>query len=740
MDDAKVLRLLQPETLGIFDLAALLERLGNLRQQDEASAASLADLPIHRFFCESNVGLKFVAVADQRYETRKDEAEKETTAVALERTLAELKTRGWLFCPSSDPLKDEEFKTFIFTLHKELAKFRSAKTKRKECPFTQRLQAIQADVFDTARRNFKTLYMERVQNFCEGSLLFIEKPDDRVLDLQQLGAAFALADLRNSELFTLEELDSEHRATAEAAIKNVIGRCEKYVLAFQFAICYKYPKVALLFEAPPEAGFASLDEAASGLVVSEFVALAGSSCVEEAARLVEWVTGEIRRCQKERFKTSGQGVLSLIDEQLAGEAKIPEMTEDKIDHLVKQVPTSCRDFLSKWFGMSNGLSFPPTDGSPASFSLVLALSAKIRATLFSVPELVGCKEAMEFMETERVEDMREVIEKAFRLWNGAAAKMQQIICEDMEKLANKLMKAVERIEFAKEEKMLSHMRKAATSLADQQRELEKARAKAEKAFQATEQNFEKDAGDVAEFVGQTIGASLAAIAAFTAISLYRSTGLGKTTSAQAKASMKKKLGTIDANPRAIKAERHFGLATMEEIRKTMKCPLPPLPPPQEKVLPTTELPPAPESKASAESAQASGLAATDGATHVEPTVAGASALATSVDTDLVLVSTLLPVDVDPALEDTQPAEITCALPQTTDGCLLGECVSMAATRVNKSTRMFFPPAFLWQATAINKSAPMFPFALPAPNVFSFHKQTGKQTNKQTNKQTHGLWS
>ena len=583
MDDAAILHVLQPEALSVFDLAAKLEYLSKLRSREDG--ASLADLPIHRFFCESNVGLKFVEVADQVYETRKDEEEKETTCAKLENTFAQLKTCGWLSFPCDDPWKsDDAFKTFIVDLHKALAKYRAAKIRRKACAYTARLQALQAVVFETFRQNFKGVYQERVEQFCEEALLFIEKPDDRTLDLQQMADAFAMGDLKSSPLFIEEELNSEHRAAAHACVKSAIARFEKYVLTFQFATCSRFPKVALLFDAPSEAGAATLHDAVSGLAVSELVELGGEP--ERAASLIDWVTAALRQVQQERYKKAGEGVLNLIDEQLADAAKHAQMTGDQLDHIVKQVPDSCRDFVRKWFSMSAGLRAPPSAEEQASgragmsVAMVQEVSQRIHETLFALPALVGNKEAMEFMDKERVADMQAAIEASFPVWKCAAAKLVHQICQEMEEEAKKLLKSMDKIDFQNEAKMLTQMRKAANSLVDQQKDVEKLRAKAEKAFRTIQQDFEKDSAALAEFVDQVIGASLAAIATFTAISLYRSIDLGKNISANAKANMKKILATTDANKFAVKAERQFGVAAMEEIRTAMKCPLPPPPEPQ----------------------------------------------------------------------------------------------------------------------------------------------------------------
>ena len=134
------------------------------------------------------------------------------------------------------------------------------------------------------------------------------------------------------------------------------------------------------------------------------------------------------------------------------------------------------------------------------------------------------------------------------------------------------------------------------------------------------------------------------------------------------------MATTDANKFAVKAERQFGVAAMEEIRTAMKCPLPPPPEPQAEPQATPPEPQAEEQASGlAEQAepQAEPQAEEQASGRAAPAAAGAVPLP---QTDLFLLGTL-PHDasaaLDPASEDTQPAEFTCEPPQKRIGCLLG---------------------------------------------------------------------
>ena len=114
------------------------------------------------------------------------------------------------------------------------------------------------------------------------------------------------------------------------------------------------------------------------------------------------------------------------------------------------------------------------------------------------------------------------------------------------------------------------------TLVAKQKALEQEICKLEKSLATFSTTFADEFPDLHNDSYTMVGVCIFAVAMFTAVTLYRSSQMGKRTKTglQTAANLSKVLKTINADSLAVKAERHLNPAVMTEMRKVFNLPLP----------------------------------------------------------------------------------------------------------------------------------------------------------------------
>jgi len=215
-----------------------------------------------------------------------------------------------------------------------------------------------------------------------------------------------------------------------------------------------------------------------------------------------------------------------------------------------------------------GFSF----GAAADLSKSISTATEALAKL---KESLGQEAIASFLGQQRLLDVEAYFVSKRKDVDWEILNMRNDVRAELRKAVVDAQGAMDDVDVVDETKFVKHMREVATKWASQQRDIDRLIQRCEKAFEATGSDFKSAEPKDHRDAHHTSGGIMFSISLYTAITLYRSSFMGKKGKAgeQTLANLKKVLESINAKPTCADWENTFKLPATAEMRKFAKVPL-----------------------------------------------------------------------------------------------------------------------------------------------------------------------
>ena len=241
-EDAESLLVADPKNVDIKNLVDVVHNLENLRGKPSSLEAS--GLVVHKYVCESAVGLKVVGHAEQTMKSRLDELTFSEVVAGLEERKEKLEVSG-LFCQGSELVPNAfcnaDVVKFVSSAH-DLLRDLEKKRKRNSnaCPYGLlflQTQGILDNFWKRVSESFTGMYATFLDRFCDRALHALQNngssADGSIMCLQTWEERLSVAPCLDD--------DALNKAKVPASVKDIIHGTKEKGLFF----CWRHSKPLL---------------------------------------------------------------------------------------------------------------------------------------------------------------------------------------------------------------------------------------------------------------------------------------------------------------------------------------------------------------------------------------------------------------------------------------------------------------------------------------------------------------